>query len=59
MHALLEPKLTLPLNTPLIALTTLYARIVNKVAKIYTNSMKYNGYNSNFINKRTIFEDIY
>jgi hypothetical protein len=38
---------------------TLYARIVNEVTKMYINSMKYNNHNSNFANKRAIFEDVY
>jgi hypothetical protein len=59
MHALLEPKPILPLGTPLTTSTTSYARIVNEVAKMYTNSMKYDSYNSNFANKRAIFEDVY
>ncbi len=62
IYALLEPELALPLGTPLIgfiALTTLYARIISKVAKMYTNSIKYNSYNSSFANKRAIFKDVY
>jgi hypothetical protein len=59
MHALLKLELMLPLSTPLIALTTLYARIVNKVAKMYINNIKYDNHNSNFVNKRAIFEDVY
>jgi hypothetical protein len=58
MHALLELKLILPLNTPLTTLTTLYTRIVNEVAKMYINGMKYDNHNNNFVNKRAIFEDI-
>jgi hypothetical protein len=58
MHALLELELILPLSTLLTTLTTLYARIVNEVAKMYINSMKYNSYNSNFVNKRAIFENV-
>jgi hypothetical protein len=57
-HALLEPKLTLPLGTPLTASTTSYARIVNEVVKMYIDSMKYDSYNNNFANKRVIFENV-
>ncbi len=62
IYALLEPELALPLGTPLtgfIALITSYARIVSKVAKMYTNSIKHNSYNSSFANKRAVFEDVY
>jgi hypothetical protein len=46
------------LNAPLTTLTTLYARIVGEVAKMYTDGMKYDGHNSNFANKRAVFEDV-
>jgi hypothetical protein len=59
MYALLEPKLILPLSTPLITSMTLYTRIVNEVAKIYINNIKYDNHNNNFANKRAIFENVY
>jgi len=46
------------LNAPLITLTTLYVKIVGEVAKMYTDGIKYDGHNSNFANKRTVFEDV-
>jgi hypothetical protein len=47
-----------PLNAPLTTPMTSYARIVGKVAKMYINGMKYDSHNSNFISKRTVFEDV-
>ncbi len=43
----------------LVPQATLSAKLIEEVAKIYTQNMKYNGTNSNFDYKLTIFEDVY